>query len=108
MLTSAAKAEIAKITGAVTPTPANACFPAPGIRPMNILSTKLYKILINCAAIAGIASLKKAFGTGSSSSNSFSSFIVVSPYSYRNFLYYHRQIIFTSQVTIKFISCVFS
>lgn len=40
ILTSAANAEIARITGAVTPTPARSCFPTPGIYPINILSTK--------------------------------------------------------------------
>ena len=75
ILTSAAKAEIARITGAVTPTPAKACFPTPGICPINILSTRLYKILISCAATAGSASLRKAFGTGITASNSLSSFI---------------------------------
>jgi len=61
---------ILKLTGAVTPTPANACFPAPGIRPINILSTKLYRILISCAAMAGSASFKNAFGTGITANSS--------------------------------------
>ena len=75
ILTRAAKAEMARITGAVTPTPASACFPTPEMRPINILSTKLYNILISCAATAGIASLKKAFHTGISASRSLSFFI---------------------------------
>ena len=41
MLTNAAKAEIARMTGVVTPTPASACLPTVGICPMNILSTRL-------------------------------------------------------------------
>ena len=70
MLTSAAKAEMARITGVVTPTPASACLPTAGIWPINILSTKLYRTLISCAATAGIASLKNAFGTGMDASRS--------------------------------------
>ena len=66
------KAEIAKITGAVTPTPAKASFPTSGMCPINILSTKLYKILISCAATAGSASFINAFGTGMAANNSLS------------------------------------
>ena len=72
ILTSAAKAEIARITGAVTPTPAKADFPTSGICPINILSTILYKILMSCAATAGQASRKKAFETGISANKLFS------------------------------------
>ena len=41
MLTSAAKVAMAKMMGAVTPTPASACGPASVMRPMNILSMRL-------------------------------------------------------------------
>ena len=68
ILTRAAKAEIASMTGVVTPTPASACFPTSGMCPINILSTRLYRILMSCAATAGTASFKNAFGTGIKSS----------------------------------------
>ena len=55
MLTRAAKAEIAMITGKVTPTPVSAWAPSPGRWPIYIRSTILYRTLMIWAVMAGRA-----------------------------------------------------
>ena len=55
MLTRAAKAEIAMITGKVTPTPVSALAPSPGRWPIYIRSTILYRTLMIWAVMAGRA-----------------------------------------------------
>jgi len=55
ILTKAANAEIAIITGIVTPTPVNALGPTLGICPIYMRSTILYNTFIICAKIAGKA-----------------------------------------------------
>ena len=61
MLTSAANAEMAIITGIVTPTPVKALGPTSGMWPIYIRSTMLYMTLMICASMAGSASLKRSF-----------------------------------------------
>ena len=51
-------------TGAHTPTPASAASPAPAMWPTYMRSTTLYRILTNCASMAGIASCRTSFPTG--------------------------------------------
>ena len=54
------------IIGIVIPTPVNASEPTSGIRPINILSTILYKALTNIPIIAGIEYFNKSFPIDSS------------------------------------------
>ena len=61
MPASAAKAEIARMAGSVTPTPVSAVAPMSGICPMYIRSTRLYSTLISCAVMAGAASRSSSF-----------------------------------------------
>ena len=60
MLTRAAKAEMAMMTGNVTPTPVRALAPTPGRWPMYMRSTMLYKTLMIWAVMAGTASLNSS------------------------------------------------
>ena len=77
MLTRAAKAEMAMMTGKVTPTPVRALAPTPGRWPMYIRSTMLYNTLIIWAVMAGIARLNSNFPTlPEPRSTSFASFDV--------------------------------
>jgi len=60
------KAKRIDIIGIVIPTPVNASEPTSGIRPINILSTILYKALTNIPIIAGIEYFNKSFPIDSS------------------------------------------
>ena len=60
MDTSAAKAEMAVISGKQTPTPVSAVSPISGRWPMYMRSTMLYNTLMTCATMAGTASLNKS------------------------------------------------
>lgn len=59
MDTSAAKAEMAVISGKQTPTPVSAVSPISGRWPMYMRSTMLYNTLMTCATMAGTASEQK-------------------------------------------------
>ena len=58
--TSAAKAEMAVISGKQTPTPVRATSPMPSRWPMYIRSTMLYNTLMICAIMEGTASRKSS------------------------------------------------
>ena len=65
ILTRAAKAEMHRISGMVTPTPVRAVAPTSGMWPMYIRSTKLYSRLISWARMEGRASWNSSRRTGS-------------------------------------------
>ena len=74
--TIAEKEEIRIMREVVTPTPANASVPMPGICPIYTRSTILYNKLTNCAATAGSAILKTSGNIRSVPSRSSYLFII--------------------------------
>ena len=89
MLTRAAKAEIAMMSGMVTPTPVRASGPMSLICPMYIRSTILYMTLMIWATMAGRASLKRRLPMGPfpRSASFVCAFFMVSPHFFQFHLF---------------------